>query len=88
MLLFFTAVFPLGLVHDIGLVVIPVNILGCTGFSLIFGTGRVFEVPFAPFWNSLPRSNMSVTIERNLAQRLDDSDPTPAVVVDDKGILW
>jgi putative membrane protein len=88
LLLFFAVLFPLGLVHDIGVAVIPVNVLVCTGFSLISETGRVLEDPFTHFWNSLPLSNMSVNIERNLAQRLGDSDLTPAVVVDDKGILW
>jgi len=88
LLLFFAVLFPLGLVHDIGWLVIPVNVVVCTGFSLISETGRVLEDPFTHFWNSLPLSNMSVNIERNLAQRLGDTELTPAIVVDDKGILW
>lgn len=88
LLFFFSMLFPLGIVADVGWVVIPVNILVCTGFSLISETGRVLEDPFTHFWNSLPITNISVTIERNLAQRLGDTELPPAIVVDSKGILW
>lgn len=88
LLLFFSVLFPLGVVDDVGWVVIPLNIVVCIGFTLISETGRVLEDPFTHFWNALPITNISVNIERNLAQRLGDTDLTPAVLVDEKGILW
>ncbi len=88
LLLFFSVLFPLAIVKDIGWAVIPVNIVVCMGFALISETGRVLEDPFTHFWNSLPISNISVNIERNITQRLRDDALVPAVTVDAKGILW
>jgi putative membrane protein len=88
LLLFFSVLFPLAIVKEVGWAVIPVNIIVCMGFALISETGRVLEDPFTHFWNSLPLSNMSANIERNISQRLGDTDLVAPVTVDKKGIMW
>lgn len=91
----FAFVFPFTIVEEMGWLVIPVNVLVAMGFTLISETGRVLEDPFTWFWNSLPLTQMSVNIERNIRQRLhgaaspaSDGDLPAPVVVDAQGILW
>jgi putative membrane protein len=73
----FSALFPLATVNDLGWYVIPVNVLVCLAFALISEAGRVLEDPFTMFWNGLPLTALSRTIEVNLRQRLgDDQLPT------------
>ncbi len=86
--LIFAALFPFTIVDQVGWLVIPLNLVVCIGFTLISETGRVLEDPFTHFWNSLPITNISVNIERNLRQRLGDDDLPPATTVDEQGILW
>lgn len=62
--------FPLALVSELGWLVVPINVLVCLSFTLISEAGRVLEDPFTLFWNGLPLYNMSMTIERNLGERL------------------
>ncbi|MDP2344306.1 MAG: bestrophin family ion channel [Deltaproteobacteria bacterium] len=89
MLFIFALLFPFTIVADISWAVIPVNLLVCIGFTLISETGRVLEDPFTHFWNSLPITNLSTNIERNMRQRLDGKEEIPpAVAVDKIGILW
>ena len=88
LLLFFSVLFPFALVNEVGWLVIPVNLVVCMGFTLISETGRVLEDPFTHFWNSLPISQISVNIERNMGQRLPGRLLPPAVTVDAKGVLW
>ncbi len=79
--------FPLGLVEALQWFVIPINILVCLSFTLISEAGRVLEDPFTMFWNGLPLHNMSLTIERNLGDRLGDEDLVEIPGVDARGIL-
>jgi putative membrane protein len=88
LLFLFAALFPFTLVKDLGWVVLPLNLVVCLGFQLISETGRILEDPFNHFFNSLPITNLSVVIERNLRQRLGDDDLPAAIVPDDKGVLW
>lgn len=88
LLVLFAVLFPLAVVADLGWAVVPVNLAVCLAFTLISETGRVLEDPFNHFWNSLPLSSLSVTIERNLRQRLGDRELPDAVAVDANGILW
>lgn len=89
MLFIFALLFPFTVVADLSWAVIPVTLLVCIGFTLISETGRVLEDPFTHFFNSLPITNISTNIERNMRQRLgDDEELPPAVVVDAVGILW
>jgi putative membrane protein len=69
---------PLTLVHDIHLWIVPVNLVICMSFQLINEVGRVLENPFTTFWPALPLSAMSVTIERNLRQALEEESLPPA----------
>ncbi|MCA9705969.1 MAG: hypothetical protein KDK70_09000 [Myxococcales bacterium] len=79
--------FPLGLVAELGWVVVPINVLVCLSFALISEAGRVLEDPFTLFWNGLPLYNMSMTVERNLGDRLGDEDLVEIPGVDARGIL-
>lgn len=88
LLVLFAMLFPLAVVPNLGWAVIPVNLAVCLAFTLISETGRVLEDPFNHFWNSLPITSIAVTIERNLRQRLGDSELPPATTVDADGILW
>jgi putative membrane protein len=63
------------------------NLLVCSGFSLISEAGRVLEDPFTMFWNGLPLGAMSKTIEINLRQRLGDEDVPAQPTPDANGIL-
>jgi ion channel-forming bestrophin family protein len=79
--------FPLALVSEIGWLVVPINVLVCLSFTLISEAGRVLEDPFTLFWNGLPLYNLSMTIERNLGERLGDEDLVEIPGVDERGIL-
>ncbi len=82
----FAIILPFALVHDLGWVAIPVNVMVCLSFALISEAGRVLEDPFTMFFNGLPLHNLSNKIERNLRQRMGQEMPAP-VVADDRGIL-
>ncbi len=79
--------FPFALVEEIGWLVVPINVLVCLSFTLISEAGRVLEDPFTLFWNGLPLQNMSMTIERNLGERLGDEALVEIPTVDANGIL-
>lgn len=82
----FAIILPFSMVHDMGWVAIPFNVLVCLSFALISEAGRVLEDPFTMFYNGLPLHNLSVKIERNLRQRMGQEMP-PSVVADGKGVL-
>jgi ion channel-forming bestrophin family protein len=86
--LIFSALFPFTIVGEVGWVAIPLNLVVCIGFTLISETGRVLEDPFSHFWNSLPITNISLNIERNVRQRLGDTDLPAATTPDAQGILY
>jgi putative membrane protein len=79
--------FPFGMVAELGWLVVPINVLVCLSFTLISEAGRVLEDPFTMFWNGLPLQNMSMTIERNLGERLGDEELVEIPTVDARGIL-
>lgn len=79
--------FPLGMVEILSWLVVPINVLVCLSFTLISEAGRVLEDPFSLFWNGLPLHNMSMTIERNLGDRLGDEVLVEIPGVDARGIL-
>lgn len=79
--------FPLGVVFEIGWLVIPINVLVCLAFALISEAGRVLEDPFTLFFNGLPLYAMSMMIERNLGERVGDTDLVDVPGVDERGLL-
>ncbi|MEZ4448827.1 MAG: bestrophin family ion channel [Nannocystaceae bacterium] len=81
------ALFPLAMTEELGWLMIPVNVLVCISFALISEVGRVLEDPFTMFWNSLPLTTLSLTIENNIRQRLGDRDIPPVPKPEPPGIL-
>jgi ion channel-forming bestrophin family protein len=77
LILAYGMLFPLAMTQELGWLMIPVNVLVCISFALISEVGRVLEDPFTMFWNSLPISALSLTIENNIRQRLGDQDIPP-----------
>ena len=78
---------PFALVHEIGWMAIPLNVLVCLSFALISEAGRVLEDPFSLFWNGLPLKALSIKIERNLRERLGHEDLPAAVTESPAGVL-
>lgn len=66
----FAIMLPFALVHDLGIMAIPINVLVCLSFALISEAGRVLEDPWSLYYNGLPLSALSLKIERNLCERL------------------
>jgi len=87
LILAYGLLFPFGVVAELGWLVVPINVLVCLSFTLISEAGRVLEDPFTLFWNGLPLQNMSMTIERNLGERLGDEALVEIPSVDARGIL-
>ena len=89
LILFFSLLFPLAIVEEVHLLVIPINLLVCLAFMLISEAGRVIENPFTLFFNGLPLQNMASTIEHNLMNRLGvrSVDLKPIAGPDPRGIL-
>lgn len=82
----FAIILPFSIVHDMGWVGIPFNMLVCMSFALISEAGRVLEDPFSMFFNGLPLHNLSIKIERNLRQRMGQPMPD-SVEADPRGVL-
>lgn len=87
LLLAYGVLFPFSLVSDVGLWVVPINLIVCGAFALISEVGRVLEDPFDLFWNGLPLTALFMTIEVNLRQRLGDTDLPVIPSVDKNGVL-
>lgn len=83
----FGGLFPLAMVNELGWFVIPVNALVCLAFTLISEAGRVLEDPFTMFWNGLPLTALSRTIEVNLRQRLGEENLPGIPGPNEAGIL-
>ncbi len=79
MIVAYGLLFPLGVVADVGWLVVPLNVLVGLGFALISEAGRVLEDPFTTYFNGLPRSQLSTMIEINIRQRLGDTELPPPV---------
>lgn len=82
----FGVLLPLGLVGDLGWFTVPVTVLVCMAFELISEVGRVLEDPFSKFWNALPLSALSKTIEIDLRERLGETS-LPAMPKPVNGVL-
>ena len=87
LILAFGCLLPFALVRDLGWFTVPMNLLVCSGFSLISEAGRVLEDPFTLFWNGLPLGALSKTIEINLRQCLGEADVPALPQPDARGIL-
>lgn len=83
----FGCLLPFALVRELGWFTVPMNLLVCLSFALISEAGRVLEDPFTMFFNGLPLSAMSKTIEVNLRQRLGETDVPAIPKPDERGIL-
>jgi len=81
------ALFPLSLAEELGWGLIPLNLLVCLAFALISEVGRVLEDPFTMYYNGLPLSALSLTIENNMRQRLGDQDIPPVSGENPPGVL-
>lgn len=88
LILAFSVLFPFAIVREVGIGVVPLNVLVCLAFMLISEVGRILEDPFTWFWNSLPISSISTNIERNVRARLGHAELPPPVAPDEKGVLW
>jgi ion channel-forming bestrophin family protein len=77
----YACLFPFAIVEDMSWLTVPANVLVCIAFTLIGEVGRVLEDPFNMFFNTVPMSALSTTIEINLRQTLGDTelpdDPKP-----------
>jgi len=87
LIFYFSMLLPLAIVSDLHLLAVPINVLVCLAFMLISEAGRVLEDPFTMFFNGLPLTNMSDTIENNLRNRLGEVDLAPPAGPDHRGIL-
>ncbi len=79
--------FPFALTDDLGWMIIPINVLVTLSFALISEAGRVLEDPFTMFYNGLPLSNISLMIEKNLRERMRDTELPEVPGPDANGIL-
>ncbi|MFK7927127.1 MAG: bestrophin family protein [Myxococcota bacterium] len=84
---YFSVLLPWAIVPELGLLVIPANILVCLSFELISEAGRVLEDPFSLFFNGLPLNAMSRTIEVNLREVLGETELPPLLKPNQQGIL-
>ena len=83
----YAVLLPATLVNDLGWFTIPVSVLVCLAFSLIGEAGRVLEDPFTMFYNGLPLTALTTTIEADSLRRLGDKDLPPDAQPDAAGIL-
>lgn len=83
----FGFLFPFAVVAELSWFTIPINVLVCLSFALISEAGRTLEDPFTLFWNGLPLSALSKTIEVNLRELLGERDLPPLPAPDARGIL-
>ena len=83
----FAIMLPFAMVHELGLMAIPINVLVCLSFALISEAGRVLEDPFSLYFNGLPLQALSIKIERNLRERLGHNPLPPAVEAAANGVL-
>lgn len=83
----FGCLLPFALVRELGWFAVPINLLVCGAFTLISEAGRVLEDPFSHFFNGLPLSALTATIDINLRQRLGEPDVPALPEPDARGIL-
>lgn len=83
----FGVLLPFAMVRPLGWGTAPMNVLVCGAFAMISEVGRVLEDPFTMFWNGLPLSAMSKTVEVNLLQRIGVADVPKVPTADARGVL-
>jgi putative membrane protein len=83
----FGCLLPFALVGELGWAAVPINLLVCGAFALISEAGRVLEDPFSHFFNGLPLTALTATIDINLRQRLGEKDVPALPKPDARGIL-
>ena len=81
----YSCLLPLALVHELAWWIVPVNVLICMCFQMVNEVGRVLENPFEDIWPALPLSAMSLTIERNLRQALNETELPDGQAVEKAG---
>ncbi len=81
----YACLLPIALFHHLSWWVVPVNILVCMCFQMVNEVGRVLENPFEDIWPALPLTAMSLTIERNLRQALNETELPDAESVQHAG---
>lgn len=74
---YFSFLFPFAIVEELGLFVVPMNLLVCLAFMLISEAGRVLEDPFTMFYNGLPLSAISRMIEVQVRETRGERDGLP-----------
>jgi ion channel-forming bestrophin family protein len=87
LVMFFSVLLPFALAAELGWMIVPINLLICSGFQLIGEAGRVLEDPFTMFWNGLPLTQLSTMIEVNLREELGDTELPKIPTVNEHGIL-
>ncbi|MFT4978708.1 MAG: putative membrane protein [Myxococcota bacterium] len=87
MIQIFAIMLPFSLVHEMGIIAVPMNALVCLAFALISEAGRVLEDPFSNFYNGLPLKALSIKIEQNIRERLGHTDLPPTVKESSIGVL-
>ncbi len=87
MISWFSYLLPCALVESLGWLSIPVSVLTVLCFRLISETGRVLEDPFTMYWNGLPLSALSRTIEMNLLEILGETEIPEPWRPDPPGVL-
>ena len=87
LILAFGVMLPFAMVKPMGWLTVPVNLLVCGAFAMISEVGRVLEDPFTMFWNGLPLTAMSTTVEVNLLQRIGGADVPRIPTPDERGVL-
>ncbi len=83
----FAILFPFAMVEQLSVLAVPLTVLVCLAFLLISEAGRVLEDPFTMFWNGLPLTDMSDTIEHNLRNRLGETELPKLPGPDANGVL-
>ena len=87
LILAFGVMLPFAMVKPMGWLTVPMNLLVCGAFAMISEVGRVLEDPFTMFWNGLPLTAMSTTVEVNLLQRIGGADVPRIPTPDERGVL-
>ena len=83
----FSILFPFAVVHELSWAVVPLTVLVGLAFALISEAGRVLEDPFTHFYNGLPLSALTTTIEINIRQRLGETGLPALPKPDAHGVL-
>ncbi|MEM7675836.1 MAG: bestrophin family ion channel [Myxococcota bacterium] len=88
LVVYYSFLFPMAIVDELGWFTVPISLLVTLSFALIGEVGRILEDPFNMFYNGLPLTAMSKTIERNLLEAAGVTTDLPEIPnVNSRGIL-